>query len=175
MALNFLKGKWTAKLVLLLLKSIEKFFIENQPKEIKDGLMIIFAPVKKSVSVLVDEDPEDTKQLKKVWKEFIQSERPWDYGEEQLRTLVLTKMEGSEYKEVILPVLTPVIDSLQVLVDEDPSNIQQIQDIWDEFKDEEDFENFVKTLLEVFLKDRLSPETIASIYEMIDFFIENEG
>lgn len=173
--MSFFKNTITAKMALFLLGLIEKLFINKQEPEIRDGLLIIFQPTKKSIGALLDEDPNDKEQLKKVWKDFLNNPQPWDYSEKQLRQLILARLEGTVYQGVILPILPVVIDSLQSLVDENPANADQIKAIFDEWlHDEQTFEQFLQNLLRAILKDRVSDDMIDEVIALIMSFIKTE-
>lgn len=155
---------------MILLTAIEKFFIQKQPDNVKEGLLIAFGPAKRSIAVLLDADPNDMEQLKKLWLEFIQNDEPWNYTETQLTQLILLKLGDSKYKDVLLPIIPPVLDSLQILVDEDPENIKQLEAIFDAFVEDSKFEEFVKSLLLIILK-KSDPEDVDDIWELIEFFL----
>ncbi len=137
--------------------------IENE--KIKEGIKTLLSPVKGSLIVLSDNDPNDKEQIEKVWLEFLRSQELVNYTEIQIYDLI-EKIKIDSVREGLKNLVMPALRTLQALINVNPNNREEIEKIWLEFIRNEDLRNFLLVEVEKLI-NKVEHEQLREALELL--------
>ena len=132
-------------------------------KEIRDGVRLLLEPLKETVRVLSDKDPENAEQLEQLWLGFLRSDEFNATSEKRILQAV-TFIEDAQARDFVLRIVSPCLATIRALYDNNPDNLTQIRTIWIEFLTEK--EN-IKAGMSFFIQDAEVLEEVSTIIDSI--------
>lgn len=150
-----------------LITLIDVLLIKKIPYEcIQKDIHALFAPIKKTIQVLSDLDPNNKEQIEKVWLEFVQS-LEFNNSVESRIMQAISLIEDANAKSFVSKIIKPCLDTIRALYDQNPNNVEQIAETWKAFfADKENIQSIIK----FFIKDENLIEDVTAI---IDNLFEN--
>lgn len=131
--------------------------------EVKEGVLLLIEPLKETVRVLSDKNPENAKQLEGLWLNFLRSDEFTETTEARILQAV-SYIEDVKAKDFVLKIIKPVLATMRALYDADPNNVQQIRKIWTEFLTEK---QNIKSGLAFLINDEDALEDVAAVVDNI--------
>lgn len=130
------------KIVLSVFENMVLGKINND--DLKQGIKTLLVPLKGSLTVLSDNNPDDKKQMEQVWLEFLRSQELSNYTESQLQELI-DKIQIESVRQGLRRLVLPAVRMFQALINTDPNNIQEIERIWLEFLRSESLREYISS------------------------------
>lgn len=150
-----------------LLALIDVLLIKKIPyPDIQNDIHALFAPIKKTIQVLSDLDPNNKEQIQKVWLDFVASSE-FNNSVESKIMQAIALIEDVKAKDFVSKIAKPCIETIRSLYDQNPNNVEQISETWKAFF--ADKQN-VQSIIHFFIKDESLVEDVALI---IDNLFEN--
>jgi hypothetical protein len=136
-------GKTLAGIGRIALNIVENIVINKiENEQLREGIRTLLQPVKGSLAVLSDNNPDDKAQIEEVWLEFMRSQELANYTEAQLNDLI-EKIKIESIREGIKNLVFPTLRMFQALINTEPNNIKEIESIWLEFLRSESLRMFL--------------------------------
>lgn len=153
-----------AALIKLGLNILDSSLVSRIPvKEIQDDIRLLLKPIKASVTVLSDKDPNNIEQIKEVWLQFVSSEE-FNQTSEQRIIQAVNLIEDETARDFVRRIVVPCLGTLRSLYDANPNNLEQIREIWTLFLTEK--EN-IRALLAFFITNEEILEEVTIIVDNI--------
>ena len=157
-------GFWVKILSKGSLSLVEVLLISRIPnKELEQITKMTLDQLQKTIEVLSDDNEDNAKQVEKVWLDFIRNIQFVN----QLKLIVSNginniKHEGT--KNFLHAFDAPLIDTLQVVIDDNPQDGKQVAEIWKQFGSEK--EN-INAIFKMFDKDGTLEPEVEAVVEVI--------
>lgn len=153
-----------AALIKLGLNILNNSLVERIPvPEIQNDIRMLLQPIKNSVNVLSDKDPNNIEQIKKVWLNFVTSNQFNETSEQRVMQAV-NLIEDENARNFVGRIVVPCLATIRSLYDTNPNNLDQIREVWTVFMTEK--ENIL-ALLAFFIKDEDIRTEVATIVDNI--------
>jgi len=153
-----------AALIKLGLNILNNSLVERIPvKEIQEDIRMLLQPIKNSINVLSDKDPNNIEQIKEVWLNFVKSNEFNETWEQRVMQAV-NLIEDKPAKDFVARIVVPCFATIRSLYDNNPNNLDQIRQAWTVFMTEK--ENII-ALLAFFIKDEAIRTEVATIVDNI--------
>lgn len=122
----------------------------------------VIGKLKATAFVLSDPDTQDKEQLRVIWGHFLADPEI----AESLRLAFVeaaSRVKNDLLKEALLLLTNPIISTVVALSDENQDNGDQLEKIWTDFVNSQEFKNFVEKRLEQLIRLIVKNETIADL------------
>lgn len=150
--------------ILLGINILDTAAVKHIPiEEIRSAVRLLLEPLKETIRVLADADPENDKQLQELWLNFLRSEE-FNQTTEARILQAIALIEDEAARDFVTKLAKPCLATTKCLYDVDPDNLNQIRIIWTEFLTEK--EN-IKAGLAFFIKDESLLEDLSLIIDNI--------
>lgn len=150
-----------------LLTLIDVLLIKKIPYEdIQNDIQALLEPIKKTIKVLSDLDPNNKEQIQKVWLDFVQSAE-FNNSVESRIMQAISLIEDANAKAFVSKIVKPCLATITALYDQNPNNVEQIAETWKAFFADK---TNIQSIIHFFIKDESTCEDVAAI---IDNLFEN--
>ncbi len=119
-------------LLLAFLHGLDKFLVQRIPVEdVRIGISMLLAPVKKMVYALNDDEPKNDEQVRELWRKFANQDLS-DYSETTLSKLI-SGIKDENIRPALTALVQPTVGMLRIVTDEIPENEAQLKELWEGF------------------------------------------
>lgn len=130
---------------------------------IESDIDLLLSPIKGTVKVLSDNDPNDKEQTEQVWLDFVRSnEFNASYKNRIMQAISL--IEDETVRNFVQRIALPCLETISALYDANPNNVEQIRDTWIAFATNK--EN-INSIVSFFVKDEEMANHISVIIDSI--------
>ena len=124
-------GKFKIKLINIALTMIDRLLISKIKDEvIQSEMRTLLKPINSTVEALGDTNPNDTEQIKAIWKKYVNVDVT-GIAEARVRAAIeKIKQDRPELAGIIEVLLVPTMDTVRALTDDNDENIKQLTELW---------------------------------------------
>jgi hypothetical protein len=163
-----------ASIIKIMLNYIESKFVAKIPSlDVRQGIILLLDPIRKMLDALSDEEPRNKEQVTAIWRNFVNTDFA-DYSNVQLEKLV-SGIEQDQLRAILAVIVTPAIELMRAVTDDEPANDEQAKAILDKFLANPDVHEVVlhDLLKPILLKAIKDEATVAIILTIIAEAIKN--
>ena len=124
-------GKFKVRLIKAALNVIDLFLISKiNDEQVQGEMRTLISPISSTVGALSDTDPNDIEQVRGIWKQYVHSDLTAIADVRIKQSLALLAESKPELAGIVSALTFPTIESVRVLTDNNPENMEQLATLW---------------------------------------------